>query len=119
MAIIDVSEWQGKIDWSEVAKDENVKFAILRAGYGMYTSQKDDRFEEYYAGCKRYNIPVGAYWFSYATTKEEAIQEAKSSKRISSKKIKSSAGLDFFKDTKNKNIKVLKKKKKKNKKKRK
>ena len=74
---IDISVWQGKIDWSEVAKDENVKFAILRAGYGMYASQKDDRFEEYYAGCKRYNIPVGAYWFSYATTKEEAIQEAK------------------------------------------
>ena len=68
---IDISVWQGKIDWSEVAKDENVKFAILRAGYGMYTSQKDDRFEEYYAGCKRYNIPVGAYWFSYATTKQE------------------------------------------------
>ena len=41
---IDISVWQGKIDWSEVAKDENVKFAILRAGYGMYASQKDDRF---------------------------------------------------------------------------
>ena len=74
---IDISVWQGRIDWSEVAKDENVKFAILRAGYGKYASQKDTRFEEYYAGCKRYNIPVGAYWFSYATTKEEAIQEAK------------------------------------------
>ena len=74
---IDISVWQGKIDWSEVAKDENVKYAILRAGYGKFASQKDDRFEEYYAGCKRYNIPVGAYWFSYATTKDEAIQEAK------------------------------------------
>ena len=74
---IDISVWQGRIDWSEVAKDENVKFAILRAGYGKYASQKDTRFEEYYAGCKRYNIPVGAYWFSYATTKQEAIQEAK------------------------------------------
>lgn len=74
---IDISVWQGKIDWSEVAKDENVKFAILRAGYGKYAFQKDARFEEYYAGCERYNIPVGAYWFSYATTKEEAIQEAK------------------------------------------
>lgn len=74
---IDISVWQGRIDWSEVAKDENVKFAILRAGYGKHVSQKDTRFEEYYAGCKRYNIPVGAYWFSYATTKQEAIQEAK------------------------------------------
>lgn len=74
---IDISVWQGKIDWSEVAKDENVKFVIIRAGYGKYSSQKDDRFEEYYAGCKRYNIPCGAYWFSYAISKEEAIQEAK------------------------------------------
>lgn len=74
---IDISVWQGRIDWSEVAKDENVEFAILRAGYGKLVSQKDTRFEEYYAGCKRYNIPVGAYWFSYATTKDEAIQEAK------------------------------------------
>lgn len=74
---IDISVWQGKIDWSEVAKDENVEFVILRAGYGKHVSQKDTRFEEYYAGCKRYNIPVGAYWFSYATTKEDAIQEAK------------------------------------------
>lgn len=74
---IDISVWQGRIDWSEVAEDENVEFAILRAGYGKHVSQKDTRFEEYYAGCKRYNIPVGAYWFSYATTKEEAIQEAK------------------------------------------
>lgn len=74
---IDISVWQGRIDWSEVAKDENVQFVILRAGYGKHVSQKDTRFEEYYAGCKRYNIPVGAYWFSYATTKEDAIQEAK------------------------------------------
>ena len=40
-------------------------------------SQKDDRFEEYYAGCKANGIPVGAYWFSYATTAAEAVLEAK------------------------------------------
>ena len=71
---IDVSVWQGKIDWSEL--NGNIDFAILRAGYGKHASQKDARFEEYYAGCERYGIPKGAYWFSYATTKEEAIQEA-------------------------------------------
>lgn len=43
-------------------------------------------------------------------TISEAIQEAKSSKKISSKKIKSSAGLEFFKDLKNKKVKVIKKK---------
>ena len=72
---IDVSVWQGSIDWSKV-KDQ-VDFAILRAGYGRHASQKDDRFEEYYAACKKYGIPVGVYWFSYATTKSEAILEAK------------------------------------------
>ena len=69
---IDVSVWQGTIDWSEVKNE--IDFAILRAGYGRYASQKDDRFEEYYAGCERHNIPKGAYWFSYATTKDEDIQ---------------------------------------------
>lgn len=72
---IDVSVWQGSIDWSKTKNE--IDFAILRAGYGRHVSQKDDRFEEYYAACEKYNIPKGAYWFSYATTKDEAIQEAK------------------------------------------
>ena len=41
---IDVSVWQGSINWSK-AKDE-IDFAILRAGYGRHSSQKDTRFEE-------------------------------------------------------------------------
>lgn len=72
---IDVSVWQGSIDWSKVKNE--VDFAILRAGYGRDVSQKDDRFEEYYAGCKANGIPIGAYWFSYATTAEDAVREAK------------------------------------------
>ena len=52
---IDVSSWQGHIDWAKV-KAAGVKFAILRAGYGRYSSQKDARFEEYYAGCKPLSI---------------------------------------------------------------
>ena len=39
---IDVSEWQGNINWGGVRSD----FAILRAGYGRYTSQKDKKFDE-------------------------------------------------------------------------
>jgi GH25 family lysozyme M1 (1,4-beta-N-acetylmuramidase) len=72
---IDVSVWQRSIDWSKTKSE--IDFAILRAGYGKLVSQKDDRFEEYYAACEKYGIPKGAYWFSYATTKAEAIQEAK------------------------------------------
>ena len=69
---IDVSEHQGKIDWTKVTAD----FAILRAGYGKVISQKDKQFENNYAGAKAKGIPVGAYWYSYATTPEEARKEA-------------------------------------------
>lgn len=77
---IDVSKWQGKIDWAKV-KAAGVQFAILRAGYGdtlSYPAQKDETFEYNYAECKRLGIPVGAYWYSYATTVEAAKQEARS-----------------------------------------
>lgn len=64
---IDVSKHQGKIDWDAV-KASGVQFAILRAGYGKYVSQKDATFEFNYAECKRVGLPVGAYWYSYAAT---------------------------------------------------
>ncbi|MCM1133639.1 MAG: D-Ala-D-Ala carboxypeptidase family metallohydrolase [Ruminococcus flavefaciens] len=72
---IDVSEHQGVIDWDKV-KSDGVQFAILRAGYGKESSQVDRQFERNYSECKRLNIPVGAYWYSYATTAAEAVQEA-------------------------------------------
>ena len=72
---IDVSEHQGVIDWTKV-RNSGIDFAILRAGYGRVISQKDSRFEEYYAECQKNNIPVGAYWYSYATTVDEVKQEA-------------------------------------------
>lgn len=72
---IDVSKWQGNIDWQKV-KDSGVQFAIIRAGYGSSTSQKDAQFERNYAECKRLGIPVGAYWYSYATNTTAATMEA-------------------------------------------
>ena len=72
---IDVSRHNGKIDWAKV-KAAGVKFAILRAGYGKLASQKDSKFEEYYAACIKNGIKVGAYWYSYATSAAEAKQEA-------------------------------------------
>lgn len=71
---IDISKHQGNVDFSKLKG--NVDFVIIRAGYGKLASQKDAKFEEYYAGCKKYGIPVGAYWYSYATTVAEAQQEA-------------------------------------------
>lgn len=77
---IDVSKWQGKIDWAKV-KAAGVQFALLRAGYGdtlSYPKQLDPTFEFNYKECKRVGIPVGVYWYSYATTPEMARQEARS-----------------------------------------
>lgn len=72
---IDVSKHQGNVNWSHV-KADGVKFAIIRAGYGKEASQKDIQFENNYAGCKSNGIPVGVYWYSYATTPDEARKEA-------------------------------------------
>ena len=73
---IDVSRHNGAINWNSVKDSGKVDFVILRAGYGKLTSQKDERFEEYYSACKRLGIPVGAYWYSYAITPQEAAVEA-------------------------------------------
>lgn len=74
---IDVSKHQGTINWDAVAADPSVQFAILRAGYGRYESQKDPTFERNYAACKRLNIPVGAYWYSYAVNSADAATEGR------------------------------------------
>lgn len=74
---IDVSKHQGTINWDAVEADPSVQFAILRAGYGRYESQKDPTFERNYAECKQLNIPVGAYWYSYATNPADAATEGR------------------------------------------
>lgn len=73
---IDVSKHQGKIDWKKV-KSAGIEFCIIRAGYGKTESQKDERFEENYNGCKENGIPCGVYWYSYATSVELVKEEAK------------------------------------------
>lgn len=72
---IDVSSHQGLIDWAKV-KAAGIEFAIIRAGYGKYKSQVDSRFEQNAFGALSAGLHVGVYWFSYATTPEEARQEA-------------------------------------------
>lgn len=72
---IDVSVYQGDIDWAKV-KQSGIEFAILRAGYGKVISQVDKKFVKNYDNAKLHGIPLGAYWYSYATTVEGAAQEA-------------------------------------------
>ena len=74
-AVIDVSVYQGSIDWQRV-KAAGIYAAVLRAGYGRYAKQEDLRFAENYTNARAAGLPVGAYWFSYAKTPEEAVLEA-------------------------------------------
>ncbi len=73
---IDVSKYQGEINWEKV-KDSGIQFAIIRAGYGKETYQKDPKFETNYNNAKAVGIPIGVYWYSYAATIEEGEDEAK------------------------------------------
>lgn len=72
---IDVSKWQGKIDWAKL-KNTDVQFAMLRCGYGKTQGQHDEFFEENYKNAKANGIPVGAYHYSYAKSAADAKKEA-------------------------------------------
>ena len=70
---IDVSKWQGAIDWQAV-KNSGISFAMLRAGFGQ--GNVDAQFERNASECERLGIPFGVYWFSYAYNIERAKREA-------------------------------------------
>ena len=73
---IDVSSWQGNIDFAKV-KASGIDFVIIRAGYGRETRQNDNCFEVNYRNAKAAGLDVGAYWYSYADSAEDAVKEAK------------------------------------------
>ena len=72
---IDVSTWQGSIDFKKV-KSAGYDYVIIRAGYGKEKSQKDNMFETNYKKAKSAGLKVGAYWFSYAMSPSTATAEA-------------------------------------------
>lgn len=75
---IDVSVYQGEIDWQAVA-DAGVDFAIIRAGYRGYSQgaiQPDVNFQQNMEGALAAGLDVGVYFFSQATTVREAEEEA-------------------------------------------
>lgn len=69
---IDVSKWQGTIDWDKV-KASGVDFAILKVGS---TKGMDEYFEFNYLGAKSRGLNVGAYYYTYAMSESEAAAEA-------------------------------------------
>ncbi len=73
---IDVSEHQGLINWQSVKNSGLADFAIIRAGYGRELDQVDKCFHYNIQNAQANGIDVGIYWYSYASTPEEAIMEA-------------------------------------------
>lgn len=55
---IDVSQYQGNIDWSKVVNNR-IEFAMIRAGYGKLASQEDKYFKTNYAAATAIGLPIG------------------------------------------------------------
>ena len=75
---IDVSTFQGDIDWQKV-KNSNIEFAIIRLGFRGYESGKivlDNQFENNIVGSLEAGLDTGVYFFTEALTEQEAIEEA-------------------------------------------
>ncbi len=75
---IDVSRYQGEIDWEKM-REAGVKYAFVRVGYRGYGNGEiklDEMFESYMEGASAAGIPLGVYFFSQAITQEEALEEA-------------------------------------------
>ncbi|MDO5156167.1 MAG: GH25 family lysozyme [Eubacteriales bacterium] len=77
---VDASQYQGNVDWNKVKKS-GVNFVMLRLGYGAgrfgtRQCQVDPRFKEYVKELKKLNIPIGIYFYSYAITPKQALEEA-------------------------------------------
>lgn len=76
---IDVSTFQGKIDWGKVKASGKVDFAIIRVGFRGYKSGKleeDKQFAHNIKGASENGIKIGLYFFSTALDEAEAIEEA-------------------------------------------
>lgn len=91
---IDVSVYQGNIDWAKVKPQ--IDFAIIRCGLGDdIKSQDDKQFERNYAECVRLGIPFAVYFFSYAVNKAKVAKEIAHIKRLlSGKKINAPVYID-------------------------
>ncbi len=75
---IDVSSYQGEIDWQQV-KQSGVEFAFIRVGFRGYTEgtlNLDSKFHQNVQGALDAGLDVGVYFFSQAITPQEAIDEA-------------------------------------------
>lgn len=75
---IDVSKYQGEIDW-EVVKNDGIDYAIIRVGIRGYSEGgilEDEFFRQNIEGAIANGIPVGVYFFTQAVNEAEALEEA-------------------------------------------
>ena len=78
---IDVSSYQGRIDWNKVKP--YIDFAIIRCGWGNNSRRQDDvYFERNSRMCHELNIPFGVYLYSYATNLDDARSEVEHTLRL-------------------------------------
>ena len=76
---IDVSAWQGDIDFEKI-KNAGVEFIIIKVGGTKGTNKDfylDSKFKQNIKSANEYGIDVGIYFFSYASNNDQAIKEAK------------------------------------------
>lgn len=73
---IDISTWQGIVDFDKL-KEAGVEFVFIRVGWGYKGEYKlDKQFERNISEANRVGIPAGIYFYSYASTPEESINDA-------------------------------------------
>ena len=76
---IDISHWQGNIDFQKV-KEAGVEFVYIRVGRGNGIGGEyviDKKFEKNIEGFNKVGIPVGVYFYSFANSVQDATEEAK------------------------------------------
>ena len=76
LTVLDVSRWQGRIDWDAVQRSGKIDGVMLRVlGSKNGKPYLDPMFEEHYAACTSRGIPVGGYYYTCAVTPRQTAKE--------------------------------------------
>jgi GH25 family lysozyme M1 (1,4-beta-N-acetylmuramidase) len=106
---IDVSAYQGDVDWMKVKK-AGISFVMIRAGYRGSTNgtiSMDKRFASNMEGAEKAGLDVGVYFYSSAVSTEEAVEEAKwTLKQIQHKGITMPVAFDMEEDSSSRTYKL-------------
>lgn len=74
LTVLDVSRWQGRIDWDAVQRSGKIDGVMLRVlGSKNGKPYLDPMFEEHYAACTSRGIPVGGYYYTCAVTDRKSV----------------------------------------------